>query len=78
MSMLWAQIFPFVVLQLYDGDADTKDALTVYLVGSFSLWVLLNVAFFATIDRPPIFGNFLRNADRAVVHVRALSYRRRR
>jgi len=49
-SMLLAQIFPFVALQLYDEDADVKDALTVFLVGSFSLWVLLNVAFFATID----------------------------
>ena len=47
-SMIWAQAFPFVALQLYDGTS--KDTISTFLVGSFSLWLLLNVAFFATID----------------------------
>jgi len=45
--MLWAQIFPFVALQLYTGD-DT--AITIFLVCSFALWMAMNVAFFCTID----------------------------
>jgi len=58
MSMIWAQIFPFVALQLFegkddgsgDGDGDTRDAVTMILVGSASLWVLLNVVFFCSIN----------------------------
>jgi len=50
MNMLWAQIMPFVALQLYDGDEVVKDAITTYLAGSFSFWVVLNAIFFRTID----------------------------
>ena len=49
-SMIWAQAFPFVALQLYEDSATTKDALTLFLVDSFTLWLLLNIAFFCTID----------------------------
>ena len=50
LSMLWAQIFPFVALHLFEGEEDVKRALTIYLGGSFGLWMLLNIAFFYTID----------------------------
>ena len=49
-SMLWAQIFPFLALQLLKSNEITKDALTLFLVGSFVLWLVLNIAFFCTID----------------------------
>jgi len=45
--MLWAQVFPFVALQLYDGE---KEAITTFLIATFSVWLLLNIAFFNTID----------------------------
>ena len=49
-SMVWAQAFPFVALQFYE-DSDTKKvALTIFLVGSFASWLLLNIAFFSTIN----------------------------
>ena len=47
-SMMWAQIMPFVALQFYEGG--NKDALTTILVCSFALWLLLNFDFFCTID----------------------------
>ena len=50
MSMLWAQIMPFVALQLYNGDDVVKDVITIYLAVSFSFWVVLNAIFFKTID----------------------------
>ena len=51
LSMVWAQIFPFVALQLFESDDDDfKVVITMFLVGSFSLWVVLNVVFFCTVD----------------------------
>jgi len=46
--MIWAQIFPFVALQLYEGDM--KETITAALSASFTLWICLNVVFFCTID----------------------------
>jgi len=51
MSIVWAQVFPFVALQFYEGsDEEGKDALKLFLVGCLGLWLLLNVTFFCTID----------------------------
>jgi len=51
MSMVWAQAFPFVALQFYEeGDTISKEAITLILVGSYGAWLLLNIAFFCTID----------------------------
>ena len=50
LNIVWAQVFPFVALQLFDGDETVKDTLTVFLAASFTLWLLFNVAFFCTID----------------------------
>ena len=53
-SMVWAQIFPFVALQLYEVDNEdgktAKDAIAMVLVVIFSLWIVLNIVFFCTID----------------------------
>jgi len=46
-NMVWAQIFPFVALQLYEGDTEL---LTTFLIGSFCLWFVANAVFFSTID----------------------------
>jgi len=48
--MVGAQVFPFIALQIYDGDAATKDNLTIFLGASLALWLLLFCAFFCTID----------------------------
>jgi len=57
--MLWAQVMPFVALWLWEGgDADAadddnqvlKDTIRTTLIGSFSLWFVLNAIFFCTID----------------------------
>jgi len=48
-SMIWAQIFPFVALQYFDGDL--KQILTGFLAMSFTAWSLLNIIFFCTIDQ---------------------------
>ena len=40
-SLIWAQIFPFVALLFYEGNL--KDEITIGLVASCSLWVMLNV-----------------------------------
>ena len=49
MSIVWAQAFPFIALQFYEeSDTISKDAITLGLVGSFSVWLLLNIAFFCT------------------------------
>jgi len=48
MSMIWAQAFPFVALQYFDGDS--KDIMTWFLVMSFTAWLVLNFIFFCTID----------------------------
>ena len=51
MSMVWAQAFPFVALQFFEeSDTISKDAIALILVGSFSSWLLLNIAFFCTIN----------------------------
>ena len=59
MWMLWAQIFPFVVLIFFedkDGkiNNEMKSTITTFLVCSFVAWLLLNVAFFLTIDKKHI------------------------
>jgi len=48
--MAWAQVFPFVALQLYDGDAEMKGSIMLFFICSSLVWVLLNVSFFCTID----------------------------
>jgi len=51
MSMVWAHVIPFVALQFYsDSDKEEKDAIMLVLVCSACLWLLLNIAFFCTID----------------------------
>jgi len=50
LSMVWAQVFPFVALQLYDGDIETQDAIAIFLASSFTLWLVLNIAFFCTVS----------------------------
>jgi len=47
-SMIWAQAFPFVALQSFDGDS--KDIMTGFLAMSFTAWLVLNFIFFCTID----------------------------
>jgi len=49
-SMAWAQIFPFVALHFFEGDEFLKNAITYFLICSFTSWLLLNVVFFCTID----------------------------
>jgi len=46
--MIWAQAFPFVALQYYDGEM--KYIMTVFLGMSFTAWLMLNIIFFCTID----------------------------
>ena len=68
MSMLWAQVFPFVALHLYnnaDGLADNTnnhddlgENVQLLLICSFVVWLMLNVAFFCTIDLSYIFTFF--------------------
>ena len=48
-SMLWAQIMPFVALQFFEGS--NKDALSTILVCSATLWLLMNIVFFRTINK---------------------------
>jgi len=48
MSMIWAQVFPFVALQFFDGEM--KDIMTGFLAVSFIAWLVLNIIFFCTID----------------------------
>lgn len=52
LSMLWAQAMPFVALSMFDEGKEEglKREMTVGLVGSFCLWLVLNVMFFCTID----------------------------
>jgi len=47
-SMLVAQIFPFVALQLYDGE--NQETITAFLAGSATFWMALNATFFCTIN----------------------------
>ena len=46
-SILWAQAFPFVALQYFDGEM--KDIMTGVLAVSFMAWMVLNIIFFCTI-----------------------------
>jgi len=48
MSMIWAQAFPFVALQYFDGEM--KDIMTGFFVISFMAWMVLNIIFFCTIN----------------------------
>ena len=48
LSMIWVQALPFVALQYYEGD--DAEAIKIFLVCSFCLWLILNIAFFCTID----------------------------
>lgn len=52
LSMIWAQIFPVVAFQFYDADGDETMAekMKLFLIGCCVLWLLLNIAFFGTID----------------------------
>jgi len=47
-SLVWAQIFPFVALQFYDGAHSETLKLILYI--SFVIWAVLNLAFVCTID----------------------------
>ena len=48
LSMLWVQALPFVALQYYEGD--DAEAIKIFLVCSFCLWLILIISFFCTID----------------------------
>ena len=51
LSLVWAQVFPFLALQFHENDDDVvRENITIFLIGSFLLWLLLNIAFFCTID----------------------------
>ena len=55
--MVWAQVFPFVALQSFEGEL--KSEIEAGLIVSFTIWVALNIAFFCTIDLaylPTFFG----------------------
>ena len=47
-SMIWAQIFPFVALQFFEGELNSE--IEAGLIVSFTIWLSLNIAFFGTID----------------------------
>jgi len=49
-TMVWSQIFPFVALQIFEGDGDVKDSIALFLVCSLVVWILLNAVFFKTIN----------------------------
>jgi len=56
-SMIWAQVFPFVALQSFEGEL--KSEIETGLMVSFTVWLLLNIAFFCTVDLaylPTFFG----------------------
>ena len=48
-NMAWAQIMPFVALLFFEGS--NKDAFTTILACSATLWLLLNIVFFRTINK---------------------------
>ena len=48
-SMIWAQIMPFVALGWYEGG--NKEQMQILLLGSFGVWLFLNGLFFCSIDR---------------------------
>ena len=49
-SVLWAQAFPIVALQLYDGEEGIKRSATIFFVSSFVVWVLLAITLSRSID----------------------------
>jgi len=52
-SLLWAQVLPFVALVFFADkghEVYTKDNIIVFLASTCLLWLILNVAFFCTID----------------------------
>jgi len=56
-SMIWAQVFPFVALQFFEGEL--KSEIETGLMVSFTVWLLLNIVFLGTIDLaylPTFFG----------------------
>ena len=62
-NIVYAQIFPFVALYLYQksvDDVDENQSITVGLIGSFGLWVAVVVAFFCTIEKKYIRTFFSR------------------
>jgi len=61
-SMLWAQIMPFVALQFFEGS--NKDALTIILACSATLWLFFNFVFFRTINKS-YYNTFLRRRHRS-------------
>jgi len=46
--MVWAQIFPFVALEFFEGEK--KEELRAFLTTSCVSWIILNVVFFATVN----------------------------
>jgi len=50
LSMVWAQVMPFVALLLFYDNDELKGSLVIFLVLTFTLWLLLNIVFFCTID----------------------------
>ena len=48
--LVWAQVFPFIALQ-FGADSAMKDGIFLFLAVNFILWLLLNIAFFSTINR---------------------------
>ena len=46
-SMMWAQVVLFVALQFFNYD-ELKGIITIFLVCSFTLWLLLNIVFFCS------------------------------
>ena len=48
-SMIWAQIMPFVALGFYEGG--NKEQLEMLLLGSFGVWLVLNGLFFWSIEK---------------------------
>ena len=53
-SLLWAQVFPFVALLFFPDEAtqggNVKEKITMFLAASFLLWLTFNIVFFCTID----------------------------
>ena len=55
LSMLWAQVFPFIALYLVDDNGSnlggrTRREMLSFLIGIFILWLVLTITFFCTID----------------------------
>jgi len=54
-SMVWAQAFPFLALSLFKNDVSSTTTgatanIEIFLLAGFALWMLLNLAFFCTIN----------------------------